>query len=158
MPSTLVWDEEPSVVCNLLQAHQGVGNMNETFDLAIADLNIAVNFNDNNFARFVLQREDHSEIFISLFKDVEQSILRMTAYTSHIIPEHITSDFFARFAQRALEPLRGGIGIGMSQGCDKLCLYYTLSLKDYVEGQSLAALEKLVEQVEVWDETLDRLT
>lgn len=142
------------MVCNLLQTRQSLANISDAFEVAINELGIAVTFNDNHFGKFVLQREDHSEIFVTLFKDLEQATLRMTAYTSGVIPEHITSDFFTRFAERALEPLRGGIGIGISQGCSNLCLYYTLALQNYVSGQSLCALEKLVEQVEEWDTLL----
>jgi len=131
--------------------------MHNEFDLAIADLDVALTFNENNFAKFVLQREDNSKIIITLFKDIEQYSLRMTAHTSNAIPSPVSPDFFARFAQAALEPLRGGIGVGMNQGDEYMCVYYTLSLKNYVRGQSRIALESLIEQVEVWDAVLSRL-
>ena len=132
--------------------------MHNEFDLAIADLDVTPTFNENNFAKFALQREDNSEIIFTLFKDVEQYALRMTAHTSNTIPPLISTDFFSRFAEAALEPLRGGIGVGKNQGDEYMCVYYTLSLKNYIQGQSLIALKSLVEQVDEWDAVLTRLT
>ncbi|MCD6027674.1 MAG: hypothetical protein K0R08_2193 [Solimicrobium sp.] len=128
--------------------------MKNEFDLAIDDLGVVIKFNDVNLAKFALQREDNSEILITLYRDVEHYLLRMTAHTSRTIPSEISPEFFTRFAQSALEPLRGGIGIGMSEGARNLCVYYALPLQHYVQGQSLTVLESLVEKVEEWDALL----
>ena len=128
--------------------------MNDKFDLAFSDLGLSPSGGEGDFYSFVLQREDRSEIIVSLFKDTEQLALRMSVHTSNKIPHTISREFFECFAQAALEPLRGGMGVGMSPGCEHLCVYHILPLAGYGQGHSLMVLENLVEHAENWDERL----
>jgi len=127
--------------------------MTDDFDRALQDLGFD-SFNGKNFFDFSLQRDDGSTIAFSLFRDEQAAALRISAYTSNTLPASITNQFFRLFASAALEPLRGGIGVGIPEGKEHLCVYFTLPVKNYQPGDSMLVLEKLIEQIEKWDELL----
>ena len=127
--------------------------MTDNFDAALKDLGFE-SFHGKNFFDFALQREDHSTIGVSLFRDQAAGVLRISACTSNTLPACVSSRFFTVFANAALEPLRGGIGVGQPENNEHLCVYFCLPMGNYQSGYSVLVLEKLIEQVEIWDELL----
>lgn len=127
--------------------------MTGNFDLALKDLGFD-SFDGRNFFDFSLQREDSSTIAVSLYRDEQAGALRISAYTSNQIPASISNKFFRLFANAALEPLRGGIGVGIPEGKHHLSVFFTLPIMNYQPGDSVLVLEQLVEHVEKWDALL----
>jgi len=127
--------------------------MNPNFDIALVDLGFST-FGDNDFFNFSLQREDQTDIVINLFRDNDAALLRMSAYTSNIVPFSISRRFFGEFARAALEPFRHGVGVGMTDNSERLCVYFNLPVDDYIQGNSVIVLETLLQEVEKWDELL----
>jgi hypothetical protein len=127
--------------------------MNPNFDIALVDLGFST-FGDNDFFNFSLQREDQTDIVINLFRDNDAALLRMSAYTSNIVPFSISRRFFGEFARAALEPFRHGVGVGMTENSERLCVYFNLPVDDYIQGNSVIVLETLLQEVEKWDELL----
>ncbi|MET3105919.1 hypothetical protein AAKU58_000734 [Oxalobacteraceae bacterium GrIS 1.18] len=127
--------------------------MTNNFDLALADLGFP-SFGDDDFFNFSLERGDKTHISVSLHRDQESNLLRISACTSNGISHGVSQQFFEQFAQAAMEPFRDGFGVGMLENSDRLCVFYSLPIQDYVVGKSSAILEKLIEQVEKWDALL----
>ena len=127
--------------------------MNPNFDIALVDLGFST-FGDNDFFSFALQSEDQSDIVINLFRDNEAALLRMSAYTSHIVPYSVSRRFFGEFARAALEPFRHGVGVGMTENSERLCVYFNMPVSDYIQGNSVIVLESLLQEVEKWDALL----
>ena len=127
--------------------------MTGNFDLALKDLGFD-SFEERNFFDFSLRRDDNTTISVSLYRDEQAGALRISAYTSNQVPPSISNKFFRLFASAALEPLRGGIGIGIPEGKHHLCVFFTLPIKNYQPGDSILVLEQLIEQVEKWDQLL----
>ncbi|GEM_PF-2996912 len=130
-----------------------ITTMANSFDSALTDLGFS-SFGESNRFDFALQRGDSGEIAVSLYRDCEENTLRISAYTSNAVPYSISRQFFSHFALAALEPFRDGIGIGMPENSDRICVFYSLPMKNYLPGNSVIVLEHLIEQVEKWDELL----
>jgi len=127
--------------------------MENNFERALADLGVTP-FDADDFCSFSLQRDDQSSIVVNLFRDTNADLLRMSAYTSNIVPQSLSREFFVRFATAAMEPFRDNIGVGMTEESERLCVYYNVAMKDYKPGNSVIVLEALLRQVEKWDEIL----
>ena len=127
--------------------------MSPNFDLALTDLGFST-FGDNDLFQFLLEREDRTSIVVSLFRDPEATLLRMAAYTSNIVPFSVTRRFFGEFARAALEPFRHGVGIGMTEDSERLCVYFNMPIANYISGNSVLVLESLLQEIEKWDELL----
>lgn len=127
--------------------------MTDNFDLALNDLGFST-FGDKDFFHYSLQREDNSVIDVTLYRDQEEDILHMSAFTSNVVPYSISRQFFNQFAKAALEPFRNGVGVGIPEESERICVYYNLTVKDYQSGKSVLALENIIDQVEKLDEIL----
>jgi len=127
--------------------------MNSEFDRALQDLGFD-SFNGKNFFDFGLQRDDKSTIAVNLFRDEQAAALRISVFGSKPVPASVSNAFFRLFAAAALEPLRGGIGVGIQEGNEHLCVFFTLPVKNYQPRDSVLVLEKLIAEIEKWDELL----
>ena len=127
--------------------------MTDNFITALNDLGFD-SFNGKHFFDFSLQRQDNTEIAVTLFRDERAGVLRISAFTTNKLPAAVSHRFFMHFAHVALEPMRGGIGVGVPENQDHLCVFFNLPIANYLPGSSVLVLEKLIEQVERWDELL----
>lgn len=127
--------------------------MKNNFDAALSDLGFPP-FGEHNGLAFDLERNNKTVIAVQLFRDQQKDSLRISAFTSNIVPFSISRQFLGQLARAALEPFRDGIGVGMHADSEQLCVYYNLPVTDYIAGSSSLVLEKIIEQVELWDDLL----
>ena len=127
--------------------------MTNNFDRALTDLGFS-SFGENNLFTYVLQRETGGDILVNLYRDVDSKMLRVSALTSNAVPATISCNFFRKITSAALEPFRDGVGVGIAEEDDHVCVYFSLPIENYVSGNSVVVLAEILEQIENWDALL----
>jgi hypothetical protein len=129
----------------------------DVFEEALAECGLPIAFENNIFA-CELQREPEETVplLLSVYRDLSEVSLGISVTIRHSIPESPSPDFVSALAEQALDPLRGGVGIGIFPGTTRLALYQRIPLSGLPKGAVMKVIEQLVEAAEDWDSRLSQ--
>ena len=113
---------------------------------------VKVTFDENNMFSCELKKDDDKgALLLCVHRDLEEMSLRVSVATRNLMPESPSSEFLTEFGEKALEPLRGGIGIGVCPGSNNMMLYKVLLLGGQHKGFIMDTIESLIKAAEEWD-------
>ena len=127
----------------------------DIFEEAFSELGIeGITFGDDNVLTCELSRqEDGRDIVLSLsaYRDHQEMSLRLSVTTQNTIPDNVPGDFVVEFGERAIEPFRGGFGIGILPECRNVTVYRNIVISGKPKGFIKEAVGELIEAAEEWD-------
>lgn len=130
----------------------------DIFQQACAELGLGeMSFDeDNNFFCELESLDDQQSpgLVITINKNVDEISLMLVVTVQRELPEQLSADFLVEFGERAIEPSRGGYGIGIFPNSKLLSLYQKVLLSDSVDGHLKNKFSDLVDAAEIWDKKL----
>ncbi|RYV03312.1 hypothetical protein SOPP22_04890 [Shewanella sp. OPT22] len=133
----------------------------DIFEEAFSELGIeGITFGDDNVLTCELSRqEDGRDIVLSLsaYRDHQEMSLRLSVTTQNTLPDNVPGDWVVEFGERAIEPFRGGFGIGVLPECRNVTVYRNIIISGKPKGFIKEAVGELIEAAEEWDLKLHNL-
>ncbi|CNL41669.1 hypothetical protein [Yersinia aleksiciae] len=129
----------------------------DIFEQICHELNIeGFNFDRDNILQCELKLSvEEPALLLSLYRNYSEMSLCLSVTTRNELPEHVLADFLTLFAESAIQPFCGGIGIGVLPGNGRaLSAYKCIMLAGYMQGDIQSVLADVVEKAEFWDEQL----
>ncbi|MBS3050484.1 hypothetical protein [Enterobacter mori] len=130
----------------------------DIFEQICAELGIeGVRFNHDNIAYCELMcNEEKLPLRCLLYRNYEEMSINVAVRTRNALPENITPDFLTLLAENAIEPFRGGYGVGLLPGSEsrELVVYKCIMLSGYQSGEIKTHFAGLINIAEQWDEKL----
>ena len=127
----------------------------DIFEEAFSELGIeGITFGEDNVLTCELSRqEDGRDIVLSLsaYRDHQEMSLRLSVTTQNTIPDTVPGDFVVELGERAIEPFRGGFGIGVLPECRNVTIYRNIIISGKPKGFIKEAVGELIEAAEEWD-------
>ncbi|MBM7074298.1 hypothetical protein JQC92_20110 [Shewanella sp. 202IG2-18] len=127
----------------------------DIFEEAFSELGIeGITFGDDNVLTCELSRqEDGRDIVLSLsaYRDHQEMSLRLSVTTQNTLPDNVPGDWVVEFGERAIEPFRGGFGIGVLPECRNVTVYRNIIISGKPKGFIKEAVGELIEAAEEWD-------
>ncbi|WP_186370114.1 hypothetical protein [Yersinia bercovieri] len=99
-----------------------------------------------------LDNEYHYQL--SIYRNEAEQKLCFALTGQNELPAVIAGDFLTSLCEQALQPLNGGLGIGMFPGSRFLTVFKTVALADYYQGSLSTLLSELIVLIEEWDNRL----
>ena len=103
--------------------------MNTDIDQQLANMGIHTRFEHSGVETLTLERDDGTTYLVTVLRDPDGMRLHLTVRCSQPRPDVLTRPLFVHLAHQALEPMRGGDGIGIYPDSDRLTLYRTRDLR-----------------------------
>lgn len=129
----------------------------DIFEQICHELNITgLSFDRDNILQCELRLSaEEPALLLSLYRNYTEMSLCLSVTTRNELPENVSADFLTRLAESAIEPFRGGVGIGMLPGHGRaLSAYKCIMLAGYMVGDIQSLLADVTEMAEFWDEQL----
>lgn len=120
-------------------------------------LEVPVVFDENDIFSCDINREQNDgkePLQLVVFRNQEEISLAISVVIGEPIPAGLSSEFITLLAEQALEPLRGGIGIGIYPGTNHLTVYKIVQLSCQPKSIVMEAIESLVNIAEKWESQL----
>ncbi|RLV60459.1 hypothetical protein D5018_06605 [Parashewanella curva] len=134
----------------------------DIFEEAFSELGIeGITFGDDNVLTCELSREEEGRkivLSLSAYRDHQEMSLRLSVTTNNTIPDNVPEDFMLAFGERAIEPFRGGYGIGILPECKNVTVYRNIIISGKPKGFIKDSVGELIEAAEEWDLKLYNLT
>lgn len=127
----------------------------DIYESIFEGLGIDVRFDSNNLFSCEIkntQNKSTTPYLLTAFRDTENLSVRLSLLIRETIPSMASVDFFNAFAEKALEPMRGGIGIGICPGTQFLVCYKIISLVGKHQHHGTEAINSLIEQAKQWQD------
>lgn len=126
--------------------------MSTDIDQQFANMGIQTRFQQSGVETLTLARDDGTSYLVTVLRDPDGMRLHLTVRCSQPLPDVLTRPLFAHLAHQALEPMRGGDGIGIYPDSDRLILYRTRELRTAILLADEIA--SMLELAELWDSRL----
>ncbi|WP_133408094.1 hypothetical protein [Parashewanella tropica] len=127
----------------------------DIFEEAFSELGIeGITFGDDNVLTCELSREEEGRkivLSLSAYRDHQEMSLRLSVTTNNTIPENVPEEFMLAFGERAIEPFRGGYGIGILPECKNVTVYRNIIISGKPKGFIKDSVGELIEAAEEWD-------
>lgn len=126
--------------------------MNTDIDQQLANMGIPTRFEQSGVETLTLARDDGTTYLVTVLRDPDGMRLHLTVRCSQPLPDVLTRPLFVHLAHQALEPMRGGDGIGIYPDSDRLTLYRTRDLRTPILLADEMA--SMLDLAELWDSRL----
>ncbi|MCG9575775.1 ati2 chaperone [Vibrio tubiashii] len=132
----------------------------DIYQESISFLGNNVEFDDNGLFQCELSPESgiHDEaLFLTIFKN-EATINLHVSITSPIeLPIPMPDQLAVALGEQALEPFRGGFGIGLISDSRRLSIYKIIALSNKPQGYVQNTLQQLLDKVEQWHQFIEQV-
>ncbi|MHA0902063.1 hypothetical protein [Enterobacter ludwigii] len=130
----------------------------DIFEQICAELGIeGVKFNHDNIAYCeLMSNEEKLPLRCFLYRNYEEMSINIAVSTRNALPDNITPDFLTFLAENAIEPFRGGYGVGLLPDSEsrELVVYKCIMLSGYQCGAIKTHFAELIDIAEQWDDKL----
>jgi|GEM_PF-2518040 len=132
----------------------------DIYQESISFLGNNVDFDDNGLFQCELSPESgiHDEaLFLTIFKN-EATINLHISITSPIeLPVPMPDQLAVAIGEQALEPFRGGFGVGLMSDSRRLSIYKVIALSNKPQGYVQSTLQQLLDKVEQWHRFIEQI-
>lgn len=129
----------------------------DIYQQSISFLDEKVVFDENGLFQCELSSEDDQVLFFNVFKNEETIQLHLSLISPVVLPTPLPDLLAVKIAEQALEPLRGGFGIGLIPDSRRLTLYKVISLSGKPQGYVQDAFEQLLERMDQWHQFIEEI-
>lgn len=101
--------------------------------------------------RTVIEYNDHDEaLFLTIFKNETTINLHMSLTSPVELPTPLPEAIAIAIGEHALEPFRGGFGVGLMPDSRRLTVYKVISLANKPQSYVQNTFQQLLEKIEQW--------
>ncbi|AVZ81044.1 ati2 chaperone [Edwardsiella ictaluri] len=134
-------------------------NIMDIFEESLSPLGVSVVFDENNLFSCEINQEStegrgRAPWQLTVYRDQDDISLAISIVLGTPLPDNPTPDFITLLGEQAIEPLRGGVGIGIYPGTSQLAVYQRVQLSGKPTGIVMEAIKSLFAIAEEWESLL----
>ncbi|BEH98598.1 hypothetical protein KH201010_13470 [Edwardsiella ictaluri] len=134
-------------------------NIMDIFEESLSPLGVSVAFDENNLFSCEINQEStegrgRAPWQLTVYRDQDDISLAISIVLGTPLPDNPTPDFITSLGEQAIEPLRGGVGIGIYPGTSQLAVYQRVQLSGKPTGIVIEAIKSLFAIAEEWESLL----
>ncbi|EOV6293643.1 TPA: Ati1 family type III secretion system chaperone [Vibrio parahaemolyticus] len=125
----------------------------DIYQESISFLGNDANFDANGLFQCELSSNtnDHDEaLFLTIFKNETTINLHMSLTSPVELPTPLPESIAIAIGEHALEPFRGGFGVGLMPDSRRLTVYKVISLANKPQSYVQNTFQQLLEKIEQW--------
>ncbi|WP_155961412.1 type III secretion system chaperone [Edwardsiella ictaluri] len=131
----------------------------DIFEESLSPLGVSVVFDENNLFSCEINQEStegrgRAPWQLTVYRDQDDISLAISIVLGTPLPDNPTPDFITLLGEQAIEPLRGGVGIGIYPGTSQLAVYQRVQLSGKPTGIVIEAIKSLFAIAEEWESLL----
>ncbi|WFO13042.1 hypothetical protein [Edwardsiella ictaluri] len=131
----------------------------DIFEESLSPLGVSVVFDENNLFSCEINQEStegrgRAPWQLTVYRDQDDISLAISIVLGTPLPDNPTPDFITLLGEQAIEPLRGGVGIGIYPGTSQLAVYQRVQLSGKPTGIVMEAIKSLFAIAEEWESLL----
>ncbi len=144
--------------CNLLLSLKNKREINmDIFEETLSPLGVTVTFDENNLFSCEINQtsaEERAPWQLAVYRNQDDISLAISIVLGTPIPETPSPEFITSLGEQAIDPLRGGVGIGIYPGTAQLAVYQRVPLSGKPTSIVMEAIENLFGIAEEWESRL----
>ncbi|AQS39377.1 hypothetical protein Sps_04274 [Shewanella psychrophila] len=125
----------------------------DIYQESISFLGDSVDFDENDLfqCELVSETNEHDDaLFLTIFKNETTINLHISVTSPVELPTPLPDALAVAIGEHALEPFRGGFGVGLMPDSRRLSIYKVISLSNKPQGYVQNTFQQLLEKVEQW--------
>lgn len=133
----------------------------DIFQQSIQFLGASAVFNDEGLFQCELLPDggDHEQaLFLTVFKNEDTLSLHMSITSPVELPTPMPDALAIAIGEHALEPFRGGFGVGLMPNSRRLSVYKVVSLAGKPEGYVQNVFQQLGDKIEDWHQFIEQIS
>ncbi len=128
----------------------------KAFEDYFSDQGIEAKFDTRGIFTCILEPEAEKDVSLSMtaYSDIQARMLRIAITANNEIPNNTPISFYREIAEKAIQPLRGGVGVGIFESENRVTVYQSLKISTLTKELIEETINLLVEHIEEWDKKL----
>ncbi|MCL9781846.1 type III secretion system chaperone [Vibrio sp. S4M6] len=122
------------------------------YEELLSGLGKDISFNEEGIFSRELKKEgaENLPLLLTIYNDMQDMSFRISVMSLRALSNNLSPQLMQAFIEKSLEPLRGGIGIGVYPDTRYLTVYQTLPLAGSNKDVVMEVITSLVDEAESW--------